>query len=90
MTNENITFFPIVIFIDNFELYKNIYKNIIDVYVMLAKLTIEDYQRNSNVYTITFGFYGSNFDKIISCLQINLRTLDCGSVMEINKRKQYI
>lgn len=39
---ENVKFFLIVIFVDNFELYRNMYRSVTGVYAMLAELSIED------------------------------------------------
>lgn len=61
-------FFPMIIFIVNFELYKNMYRSVTGIYAKFVRLTIEDCQKNSNTYTIILGFYGSDFDKVMSCL----------------------
>lgn len=87
---ENIMSFPMVIFINDFELYKNMYKSMTGIYTMPVELIIEDCQRSNNAYTIILGFYGSNFDKVISYFQTSLGTFDCDSVIEINRCKQFI
>lgn len=73
---KNIRSFFIIIFVDDFKLYKNMYKSVTRVYAMPAKLSIKDRQRNNNAYTITFGLHGSDFDKVMGYLQTSLGALD--------------
>lgn len=87
---ENVRSFPLVIFVDDFGLYRNMYRSVTGVYAMPAGLSIEDRQRSSNAYTVTFGPHGSDFDEVMGCLQTSLGALDWGSVFEMNGRKQSI
>ena len=73
---ENVRSFPIVIFINDFRLYRNMYRSVTGVYIMPARLSIEDQQRSSNAYTVTLVSHGSNFDEVIGCLQTSLRAFD--------------
>ena|SRR5580700_1912261 len=45
--------FPLLMFIDDFGLYRNMYRALIGIYVMLADLLIKERQKPTNAYTLT-------------------------------------
>lgn len=85
---ENVKSFPLIIFIDDFGLYKNIYKLLTGVYAMPADLLCTECQKSSNSYTITLGLYESNFNNVMSCLEPSLGAIDRCSVLDINGHVQ--
>ena len=80
----NVKSFPIIIFIDDFKLYRNMYCSLTGVYAIPAALSTINRQKSSNAHTLTLGPHGSNFNMVLSCLQTSLRALDCGKLVEIN------
>lgn len=63
----NVKFFFLMIFIDGFGLYQNIYCSLTGVYAMPAALSTTDYQKSSNAHTLTLSLYRSDFNMILSC-----------------------
>ena len=76
-------------FIDNFRLYKNIYKTLIEFYLNFTSLELRDRFRRYNIISITLGPYKSKFKDIITTLK-GLRLLDREINLTINKETKFI
>ena len=63
----NVKSFPIVIFINDFRFYRNMYCSLTSVYAVSAALSTIDYQKSSNAYILTLGLYSSDFNIVLSC-----------------------
>ena len=87
---ENVKSFPIVIFIDDFGLCRNMYCSLTGVYAMSATLSTIDHQKSSSAHTLTLCSHGSDFNMVLSCLQTSLKALDRGKLVEINGQKQNV
>ena len=80
--------YPLVIFIDDFGLYRNMYRSITGVYAMPAGLPASERQKCFNAYTIALGPHGSEFKDVMNCLHTSLGNMDRGCILEINGQKQ--
>lgn len=86
----NVKSFPLVLFIDGFGLYRNMYRSLTGVYIMSAALTIDERKKSSNAHTVTLGPHGSDLKEVMTCLRTSLGALDRGSILEINEEKQAV
>ncbi|KAI8171048.1 hypothetical protein KHU50_005759 [Colletotrichum sp. SAR 10_65] len=74
---------PVLVFIDGFGIYRNSYRSLVGVYLIIAALNGLDRHRAANIFPITLSPHGSNFDDTIRALQ-SLGQLDKEVVMNIN------
>lgn len=68
---------PLLVFIDGFGVYSNSYRTLMGFYVIPAGFSAQERSRRANVFPITLGPHGSNFDDVIYALA-SLRPLDKG------------
>ncbi len=87
---QKIKSFSIIIFVDDFELYRNLYRSLMSVYVVSVKLLAIERQKSSNCYTITLDSHDCDFNDIMNCLCINLKNIDHDCVFEIREQKKII
>jgi hypothetical protein len=80
---------PLLTFIDGFGLYRNSYRSLIGIYLIMACLTFRERHRRANVLPLTLGPHGNNFPDIVDALQ-SLYPLDHGVYMEINGQKCFV
>ncbi|KAI9875527.1 MAG: hypothetical protein M1830_008388 [Pleopsidium flavum] len=80
---------PFLNFIDGFGLYRNMYRTLMGIYIILSGMNVRDHSRRSNVFAITLGPHGSSFHDIIESL-VALRELDEGIIMEINGEQRFV
>ena len=62
-------FVSLLIFIDDFELYRNSYRTLMRIYVIVAALTFKERARRVNVFSLTFESHDSNFVDVIDALK---------------------
>lgn len=74
---------PLLTFIDGFGLFRNMYRTLMGVYMIIAAFTFRERARRSNVLPLTLGPHGSNFSDVVNALQA-LYHLDGGQVLNIN------
>ncbi len=55
-------------FIDAFELYCNMYRSLLEVYMIFASLTIIKKARRSNVFSLILSLHESDFDDVMKSL----------------------
>lgn len=65
------------------ELYKNTYRTLMGVYLIIAAFTFRERIRRSNELPLTLGPHGSNFGDVVNALQA-LYHLDAGQVLSTN------
>ena len=73
---------PFMLFIDGFGLYRNAYRSLMGVYMQIAAFSFHERMRRANVFPLTLGPHGSNFDDFINAMQ-GLRYFDKGVVLEL-------
>ena len=73
---------PYLLFLDGFGLYRNSYRSLMGVYLLLASFCFKERMRRVNVYPLTLGPHGSNLNDVLDALS-SLRNLDKGVVLEL-------
>lgn len=73
---------PMYNFDDGFGLYRTMRKSIMGVYMLIVALPKNEHTRQANVYPLTLGPYGSNFEDVIKALA-PMRFLDEGMMVNI-------
>ena len=74
----------------NVNCYRNMYHTFINVYAMFVNLLIKNHQQSSNVIVIILKSHDLNFNDVIICLDINIKTLNRDCIFNINDQKQRI
>lgn len=72
-----------MLFIDGFGLYQNMYRSLMGVYIIFAGLNARERSRQANVFPLTLGPHGSDFNDVVEALQ-SLRLLDQDAQLIIN------
>lgn len=80
---------PFLCFIDGFGLYRNMYRTLMGVYLIIAALKYKERSRRSNVLPITLGPHGSKFADVIDAM-VGLRELDRGLTLNINGEDTFV
>lgn len=73
---------PLMMFTDGFGAYRNAYRSLMGVYLLLAGLPIHERNKRANVFPLTLGPHGSNFDEVIESLH-QLREFDKGFQVQL-------
>ena len=73
---------PLLMFIDGFGLYRNAYRSLMGIYLLFAAFSFHERNRRANVFPLTLGPHGSNFNDVIAALS-DLRHFDRGAVVEL-------
>lgn len=68
---------PLLIFIDAFGLYRNLYRSLIGIYFIIIVLSTRKRDRRANIFPLILGLYRSNFADIIEAIKL-LAILDRG------------
>lgn len=84
---NNVKSFFIVVFADEFELYQNMYRILIKVYVFSAELSAHKRQNSKNAYIIILSFHGFDFNDVINSFHISLNIADRECVVNIREKK---
>ena len=74
---------PFLLFIDGFGLYRNAYRSLMGVYIQIAAFKFHERMRRANVFSLTLGPHGSNFNDVVNSLHSSLRSFDKGIVLEL-------
>ena len=77
----------LLIFINAFELYRNMYRAIMRIYVIIVEFNWRERKRRANVLFLTLNFHINNFFDIIKVFEFDLLIFDKDIVIEINNVK---
>jgi hypothetical protein len=86
--SKGVKSFPVLLFIDAFGLYRNMYRSLTAIYVMPASLCISERQKSINAHTLTLGPHGSNLNDVVNSLRTGIEALDRGCILDVNGVKQ--
>lgn len=78
------------IFVDVFELYRNIYWVLTDVYALFAVLCNFDKQKNQNCFVFILKFHNVSFKNIINDFRIEIKILDRDCQLNLNEKKTWM
>lgn len=79
----------LLIFIDDFELYRNSYRNLIKIYVIVTALIFKERARRTNVFFFIFESHDSNFADVIEIMK-SFVLLNEDIKVFINKQKTFL
>ena len=77
-------------FIDGFDLYWNMYRTLMSIYLNLAELSFWERIRRSNILTLTLRPHGSNFSDVIEAMQPSLAALNKREILSINDQDIFV
>lgn len=80
---NSIQLFPMVIFVDGFGFYRNMYRSLTAVYAMPTGLNIDKQQKSQNCFTLTLGPHGLEFNNVAKGLHTSMKALDAGCALMI-------
>lgn len=69
---------PLLIFIDAFGVYRNMYRSLMGIYATIAAMDWRERKRRANVFPLTLGPYASDFSDVIQTLTPDLTRLHEG------------
>ena len=73
-----------IYFIDDFGLYRYMYRSLTGVYLTASALTLLERQRTKNVFPITLGPHGSSLNDVVKALAEGFQRLEQGCKLRIN------
>ena len=80
---------PLLTFIDGFGLYRNMYRTLMGMYLIIAAFSFRERARRANVLPLTLGPHGSNFPDVVGSLSAMLE-LDAGVILLIEGKPTYV
>lgn len=66
----------LMIFIDDFDLFRNAYRFLMSIYVILASMTLTKRNRRANVFSITLESHELELSNVINAISLSLTQLD--------------
>ena len=81
---------PLLIFIDTFDLYRNMYRSLIRIYVTIINLSWRERKRRVNVLLLTLDSHVSDFEDVIKVLEPGLIALNRDLKININDVDTFI
>jgi hypothetical protein len=84
---DNLISLLFILFIDDFSIYKNIYRALKGFYIILASLNYKERRKSLNKFILILGLYGTPLKAIINNLALFIKSLARGIYIEINKRE---
>ena len=87
LLNEDVRSFSLLIFVDEFDLYRNVYHSVTDIYAMPASLCARERQKSNNVIIIVLDPHEAEFNDILNCLHIDLKNMNRDCVLNINDQE---
>ncbi len=88
--NHKVLSFPLVVFIDEFGLYRNVYHSVSGIYAMPAALCGLERQKSKNAFTLALGPHGAELKDVLGCLQTGLKNIDRGCFLTINGEQTFV
>ena len=75
---------PILVFVDDFGIFRNMYRALKGFYVTLAGLPYSERRKIANNFTLTLGPHGANLSQTVSCFKKAFQDLLLGKEFCIN------
>jgi hypothetical protein len=82
--------FSLVVFIDEFGLYRNVYHSVSGIYAMPAALCGLERQKSKNAFTLILSSHEAELKNVLGCLQIGLKNIDRGCFLIINEEQTFV
>ncbi len=87
--SQNVIFL-LVIFIDEFELYKNVYHSMSDIYAMSIALCELKKQKSKNAFILILNSHEATLKNVLDCFQIDLKNIDRDCFLIINEEQTFV
>ena len=89
-TQNPVISLPLLLFIDGFGLYRNMYRTLMGVYANIVTFAFHERQRQSNILPLTPGPHGSNFSDVVAAALQSLYYLDRGQLLQVNNKSTFV
>ncbi len=83
-------FFSLFVFIDDFELYRNVYHSINDIYAMSTSFCDLKKQKSKNAFTLILDSHEAKLNDVLECFQIDLKIIDRDCFLNINEEQIFV
>ena len=77
---------PFVVFVNAFDLYKNMYRALIEIYIMPISLCYLKRQKSQNNFVFTLKFHDAMFKNIMTDFHIDIKVFDRDCQLQINDK----
>lgn len=88
--NIQVMSLALILFINSFSLYRNMYRCLIGQYFILASLLFIERARRTNVFPFTLGLHSSNIEDVVATIAPMLQALNYSELMTILGSRQVI
>lgn len=79
LVTELVTSLPLILFIDDFPVHRNMYRSLKAFYWIPASLPYHERRKIANVFTLTLGPHGADLKDVIRCLEDSCAELAKGT-----------
>ncbi|SMR42193.1 unnamed protein product [Zymoseptoria tritici ST99CH_1E4] len=83
-SNTPVLTLPLVIFLDAFGLYRNMYRSLLGCYFLNGAFGSKERNRRMNLIPFTIGPHGSNTTEVVAAIAPLLAPLDAGMKLDLN------
>lgn len=77
-------------FIDDFDLYRNMYRNLCDIYFTSTTLSLKKRQRIRNLYSMTFESHDSKLNDVVRLMKERFSMLKKSCFLMINEKEKQV
>ena len=77
-------------FIDDFELYKNMYKNLFDIYLTMTEQSLTKKQSISNIFSMTLEFHDFDINDVVRAFHSKFAQLKTNCKLQILKDEKIV
>jgi hypothetical protein len=88
--NQKMLSFFLLIFIDEFDLYRNVYHFVSDIYAMSIAFCELKKQKNSNTFILILSLHEEKLNDVVNCFQIDLKIIDRDCFLNINEEQIFV
>ena len=81
---------PIILFIDDFGIHRNMYRALKAFYCIPAALPYDERRKIANVFTLTLGPHGAEVQDVIACFRKALGELSSGVFLTLNGQRTLV
>ena len=82
---NNYTFFSYLLFINNFKIYRNIYRILKGFYFILAYLSYEEWRKIINIFILILSFHGVDIKAVIEAFNKSIKEINRDLKITVNK-----
>ena len=76
-------------FINDFDFYRNMYRTLMNMYLIIVAFSFRERARKANVFSFTLKFHDSNFSDVVDSLLIILK-LNVDVILLVENKSTYV